>query len=90
MGKFASLGGVFFIPYIVSYLMLWGHASRLRERVKPTGLPDAFSLFLGTAAVFYLWSDRHRQADNPKLSRLVVATRISQLLLPVGMILTRL
>lgn len=89
MGKFATLGVAFFVAYGTSYLMLWARASRLRQSARPDALPDTFSLFLGTAALFYLWSGRHREADDPKLTRLVLATRITQLLLPVGVILSQ-
>mgnify|MGYP000553483248 CR=1 FL=1 len=82
MGRF---GLVFFIAYWASYLMLWGRVSRLRDTCRDTAaLPSGGSLFLGTAALWYLWSDQHRAAKDPQLTRLVISTRITQLLLPVG------
>ena len=86
MGKVAAFGFAFFVAYWTSYLMLWARVSLLRQSAKPTALPDNFSLFLGTAALGYLWSGRHREAGDPKLTRLVLATRITQLLVPVGAI----
>ena len=85
MGKIV-FGFAFFVAYWTSYLMLWARASHLRQSARPTALPNAFSLFLGTAALGYLWSGRYREADDPKLTRLVLSTRITQLLLPVGAI----
>jgi hypothetical protein len=88
MGRFAVFGFAFVIAYWVSYLMLWARVSCLRDmRLKPGTLPSTSSLFLGTAALAYLWSDQHRQAKDPKLSQLVLATRITQLLIPVGVVI---
>lgn len=86
MGKFATFGAAFFLAYYASYLMLWARASRLRRSVEPTALPDTFSLFWGSAALGYLWSGRHRKADDTRLTQIVLATRITQLLLPVGIL----
>ena len=84
MGKSTALGFAFFVAYWTSYLMLWARVSHLRQSAKPTALPDIFSLLLGTAALGYLWSGRHQEAKDPRLTRLVLSTRITQLLVPVG------
>jgi hypothetical protein len=85
MAKFPIFGFAFFVAYWTSYLLLWARVSFLRSStLKAAALPTAFSLFLGTAALGYLWSGRHRQANDPKLTQLVFATRITQVLIPVG------
>ena len=85
MGKFSFFGVAFVIAYWASYLALRRHTSRVRHQRPSEALPPDFSLFLGTAALGYLWSDRHRQANDQKLSQLVFATLTTQLLLPFGL-----
>jgi hypothetical protein len=88
MGKLALLGISFFVAYWVCYVMLWARTSRLRGSVPTSSaLPDPSSLYLGTAAIGYLWSPRHREAKDAKLTRLVFATRLTQLLVPIGAVL---
>jgi hypothetical protein len=88
MGRLAAVGFAVFVAYWACYLMLWARVSLLRHSaLKPTALPDTFSLFLGTAALGYLWSGRHRETNDPKLTQLVFATRITQLLVPVGAVI---
>ena len=81
-------GFAFFIDYWISYLMLWAHVSSISSSIPtPAALPSSFSLFLGTAALGYVWSGRHRDANDPALSRRVFAVRTTQALLPIGMVL---
>ena len=82
-----SFGLVFFIAYWASYLLLWASVSRLQNTLRDaTALPSGVSLFIGTAALWYLWSDRHSAAKDAQLTRLVISTRITQVLLLVGVV----
>ena len=81
-------GFAFFIAYWTSYLMLWARVSQIRSlQTEPAALPSNFSLYLGTATLGYVWSGRHRRANDPVLSRTVFAVRTTQVLLPIGVIL---
>ncbi|MDQ2859422.1 MAG: hypothetical protein M3T55_01560 [Pseudomonadota bacterium] len=79
------LGFAVFLAYWGSYLTFWAYVASIRAKtLMATALPGKLSLFLGTAALGYLWSGRHREANDPALSKRVFAVRITQTALPLG------
>jgi hypothetical protein len=88
MGRYRLVGFAFILAYQACYLLLWARVSRLRRSsANPSALPTTSSLFLGSAALEYVWSGRYRQANDPRLSQLVLVIRISQFLAALGVIL---
>ena len=83
-----AIFGLALIAYWTSYLTLWARVARLRgSKSKLSALPGNFSFLVGIAAFTYLWSGRHREADDPRLTRLVFVTRIAQLFVPIGAVI---
>jgi len=77
------------IAHGAAVLAFWRRVAWLRDTIrKPSVLPSGASLFFGTAASFYIWSDRAWRVGDVSLERRVVAMRITTVAL-IGLIAIR-